>query len=144
MSEKNDKRKSVAGRAAVPGIVAVLIIALLGGGRDRLSSFFPGGGEPAQEAQDVEETVVEASEDRIGGDVTLRLDKTSVYLNEEALVYEEGNLEDLQNVLKEHLEDLLVDDTVLSFDYDDGDYNTYQAVQEVLEQMAVEAVEIHH
>ena len=144
MSEKNDKRKSVAGRAAVPGIVAVLIIALLGGGRDRLSSFLPGGGEPAQEAQDVEETVVEASEDRIGGDVTLRLDKTSVYLNEEALVYEEGNLEDLQNVLKEHLEDLLVDDTVLSFDYDDGDYNTYQAVQEVLEQMAVEAVEIHH
>ncbi len=144
MSDKNDKRKSVAGRAAVPGIVAVLIIALLGGGRDRLSSFLPGGGEPAQEAQDVEETVVEASEDRIGGDVTLRLDKTSVYLNEEALVYEEGNLEDLQNVLKEHLEDLLVDDTVLSFDYDDGDYNTYQAVQEVLEQMAVEAVEIHH
>lgn len=137
MSNSNNKKSAVS-RAAVPGIAAILLMALIGSNSDRIGTLFTGGGN------ETTDTVVEASQDRLGGDVTLRLDQTTVYLNEEALVYEEGNLEDLQDVLKEHLESLMTDGVVLSIDYDDGDYNTYQAVKEALDQMAVEAVEIHH
>ncbi len=142
MSDKgtrNDKQgrgsgtgKTVAGVAVIAAIVAFFSV---NGGQNILS----GGGSGSQDQnQSAAQETVAAEED-----IQIQIDTTDVYVNGEKIEYTAGDTEGLKKAFKIKIEELLTDNSSVYIEYENGDYNTYQAVQEVLDDMSIETIQVH-
>ena len=142
MSDKgtrNDKQgrgsgtgKAVAGVAVIAAIVAFFSV---NGGQNILS----GGGSGSQDQnQSAAQEIVAAEED-----IQIQIDTTDVYVNGEKIEYTAGDTESLKKAFKKKIEELLTDNSSVYIEYENGDYNTYQAVQEVLDDMSIETIQVH-
>ena len=142
MSDKgtrNDKQgrgsgtgKAVAGVAVIAAIVAFFSV---NGGQNILS----GGGSGSQDQnQSAAQETVAAEED-----IQIQIDTTDVYVNGEKIEYTAGDTEGLKKAFKIKIEELLTDNSSVYIEYANGDYNTYQAVQEVLDDMSIETIQVH-
>ena len=142
MSDKgtrNDKQgrgsgtgKAVAGVDVIAAIVAFFSV---NGGQNILS----GGGSGSQDQnQSAAQETVAAEED-----IQIQIDTTDVYVNGEKIEYTAGDTESLKKAFKKKIEELLTDNSSVYIEYENGDYNTYQAVQEVLDDMSIETIQVH-
>ena len=141
MSDKgtrNDKQgrgsgtgKAVAGVAVIAAIVAFFSV---NGGQNILS----GGGSGSQEQDQgaVQESTV------VQEDIQIQIDTTDVYVNGEKIEYTAGDTESLKKAFKKKIEELLTDNSSVYIEYENGDYNTYQAVQQVLDDMSIETIQV--
>ena len=50
--------------------------------------------------------------------------------------------ESLKKAFKKKIEELLTDNSSVYIEYENGDYNTYQAVQQVLDDMSIETIQV--
>ena len=141
MSDKgtrNDKQgrgsgtgKAVAGVAVIAAIVAFFSV---NGGQNILS----GGGSGSQDQnQSAAQETVAAEED-----IQIQIDTTDVYVNGEKIEYTAGDTESLKKAFKKKIEELLTDNSSVYIEYENGDYNTYQAVQQVLDDMSIETIQV--
>ena len=141
MSDKgtrNDKQgrgsgtgKAVAGVAVIAAIVAFFSV---NGGQNILS----GGGSGSQDQnQSAAQETVAAEED-----IQIQIDTTDVYVNGEKIEYTAGDTESLKKAFQKKIEELLTDNSSVYIEYENGDYNTYQAVQEVLDDMSIETIQV--
>ena len=123
--------KAAAGVAVIAAIVAFFSI---NGGQNILS----GGGSGSQEQDQSalqESTVVQE-------DIQIQIDTTDVYVNGEKIEYTAGDTESLKKAFKKKIEELLTDNSSVYIEYENGDYNTYQAVQQVLDDMSIETIQV--
>lgn len=142
MSDKgtrNDKQgrgsgtgKAVAGVAVIAAIVAFFSV---NGGQNILSG--GGSGSQEQDQSAVQESTV------VQEDIQIQIDTTDVYVNGEKIEYTAGDTEGLKKAFKIKIEELLTDNSSVYIEYENGDYNTYQAVQEVLDDMSIETIQVH-
>ncbi len=124
--------KAVAGVAVIAAIVAFFSV---NGGQNILS----GGGSGSQDQnQSVAQETVAPEED-----IQIQIDTTDVYVNGEKIEYTAGDTEGLKKAFKTKIEELLTDNSSVYIEYENGDYNTYQAVQEVLDDMSIETIQVH-
>ena len=124
--------KAVAGVAVIAAIIAFFSV---NGGQNILS----GGGSGSQDQnQSAAQETVAAEED-----IQIQIDTTDVYVNGEKIEYTAGDTEGLKKAFKIKIEELLTDNSSVYIEYENGDYNTYQAVQEVLDDMSIETIQVH-
>ena len=141
MSDKgtrNDKQgrgsgtgKAVAGVAVIAAIVAFFSV---NGGQNILSG--GGSGSQEQDQSAVQESTV------VQEDIQIQIDTTDVYVNGEKIEYTAGDTEGLKKAFKIKIEELLTDNSSVYIEYENGDYNTYQAVQQVLDDMSIETIQV--
>ena len=123
--------KAVAGVAVIAAIVAFFSV---NGGQNILS----GGGSGSQDQnQSAAQETVAAEED-----IQIQIDTTDVYVNGEKIEYTAGDTEGLKKAFKIKIEELLTDNSSVYIEYENGDYNTYQAVQQVLDDMSIETIQV--
>ena len=141
MSEKgthSDKqgKGSNAGKAAAGVAVIAAIIAFfsINGGQNILSG--GGSGSQEQDQSAVQESTV------VQEDIQIQIDTTDVYVNGEKIEYTAGDTEGLKKAFKIKIEELLTDNSSVYIEYENGDYNTYQAVQQVLDDMSIETIQV--
>ena len=141
MSEKgthSDKqgKGSNAGKAAAGVAVIAAIIAFfsINGGQNILSG--GGSGSQEQDQSAVQESTV------VQEDIQIQIDTTDVYVNGEKIEYTAGDTESLKKAFKKKIEELLTDNSSVYIEYENGDYNTYQAVQQVLDDMSIETIQV--
>ena len=132
----NQKKPSNTGKVAVGAAVVAAIVAFfsINGGQNILS----GGGSGSQDQEQgvvQESTVVEE-------DIQIQIDTTDVFVNGEKIEYTAGDTESLKKAFKKKIEELLTDNSTVYIEYENGDYNTYQAVQEVLDDMSIEVIQV--
>jgi hypothetical protein len=124
--------KAAAGVAVIAAIVAFFSI---NGGQNILSG--GGSGSQEQDQSAVQESTV------VQEDIQIQIDTTDVYVNGEKIEYTAGDTEGLKKAFKIKIEELLTDNSSVYIEYENGDYNTYQAVQEVLDDMSIETIQVH-
>ena len=141
MSDKgphSDKqgRGSNAGKAAAGVAVIAAIVAFfsINGGQNILSG--GGSGSQEQDQSAVQESTV------VQEDIQIQIDTTDVYVNGEKIEYTAGDTESLKKAFKKKIEELLTDNSSVYIEYENGDYNTYQAVQQVLDDMSIETIQV--
>ena len=141
MSDKgqhSDKRGkgSNAGKAAAGVAVIAAIVAFfsINGGQNILSG--GGSGSQEQDQSAVQESTV------VQEDIQIQIDTTDVYVNGEKIEYTAGDTESLKKAFKKKIEELLTDNSSVYIEYENGDYNTYQAVQQVLDDMSIETSQV--
>ena len=141
MSDKgthNDKqgKGSNAGKAAAGVAVIAAIVAFfsINGGQNILSG--GGSGSQEQDQSAVQESTV------VQEDIQIQIDTTDVYVNGEKIEYTAGDTESLKKAFKKKIEELLTDNSSVYIEYENGDYNTYQAVQQVLDDMSIETIQV--
>lgn len=123
--------KAAAGVAVIAAIVAFFSI---NGGQNILS----GGGSGSQDQnQSAAQETVAAEED-----IQIQIDTTDVYVNGEKIEYTAGDTESLKKAFKKKIEELLTDNSSVYIEYENGDYNTYKAVQQVLDDMSIETIQV--
>ena len=123
--------KAAAGVAVIAAIVAFFSI---NGGQNILSG--GGSGSQEQDQSAVQESTV------VQEDIQIQIDTTDVYVNGEKIEYTAGDTEGLKKAFKIKIEELLTDNSSVYIEYENGDYNTYQAVQEVLDDMSIETIQV--
>ena len=123
--------KAAAGVAVIAAIVAFFSI---NGGQNILSG--GGSGSQEQDQSAVQESTV------VQEDIQIQIDTTDVYVNGEKIEYTAGDTESLKKALKKKIEELLTDNSSVYIEYENGDYNTYQAVQQVLDDMSIETIQV--
>ena len=124
--------KAAAGVAVIAAIVAFFSI---NGGQNILSG--GGSGSQEQDQSAVQESTV------VQEDIQIQIDTTDVYVNGEKIEYTAGDTEGLKKAFKIKIEELLTDNSSVYIEYENGDYNTYQAVQQVLDDMSIETIQVH-
>ena len=135
-SDKQGKGSGT-GKAAVGVAVIAAIVAFfsVNGGQNILS----GGGSGSQDQnQSVAQETVAHEED-----IQIQIDTTDVYVNGGKIEYTAGDTEGLKKAFKIKIEELLTDNSSVYIEYENGDYKTYQAVQEVLDDMSIETIQVH-
>jgi hypothetical protein len=95
-----------------------------------------GGGSQEQDQSAVQESTV------VQEDIQIQIDTTDVYVNGEKIEYTAGDTESLKKAFKKKIEELLTDNSSVYIEYENGDYNTYQAVQQVLDDMSIETIQV--
>ena len=123
--------KAAAGVAVIAAIVAFFSI---NGGQNILSG--GGSGSQEQDQSAVQESTV------VQEDIQIQIDTTDVYVNGEKIEYTAGDTESLKKAFKKKIEELLTDNSSVYIEYENGDYNTYQAVQQVLDDMSIETIQV--
>ena len=123
--------KAAAGVAVIAAIVAFFSI---NGGQNILSG--GGSGSQEQDQSAVQESTV------VQEDIQIQIDTTDVYVNGEKIEYTAGDTEGLKKAFKIKIEELLTDNSSVYIEYENGDYNTYQAVQQVLDDMSIETIQV--
>lgn len=123
--------KTAAGVAVIAAIVAFFSI---NGGQNILSG--GGSGSQEQDQSAVQESTV------VQEDIQIQIDTTDVYVNGEKIEYTAGDTESLKKAFKKKIEELLTDNSSVYIEYENGDYNTYQAVQQVLDDMSIETIQV--
>ena len=134
-SDKQGKGSN-AGKAAAGVAVIAAIIAFfsINGGQNILSG--GGSGSQEQDQSAVQESTV------VQEDIQIQIDTTDVYVNGEKIEYTAGDTEGLKKAFKIKIEELLTDNSSVYIEYENGDYNTYQAVQQVLDDMSIETIQV--
>ena len=134
-SDKQGKGSN-AGKAAAGVAVIAAIIAFfsINGGQNILSG--GGSGSQEQDQSAVQESTV------VQEDIQIQIDTTDVYVNGEKIEYTAGDTESLKKAFKKKIEELLTDNSSVYIEYENGDYNTYQAVQQVLDDMSIETIQV--
>ena len=123
--------KAAAGVAVIAAIVAFFSI---NGGQKSLCG--GGSGSQEQDQSAVQESTV------VQEDIQIQIDTTDVYVNGEKIEYTAGDTESLKKAFKKKIEELLTDNSSVYIEYENGDYNTYQAVQQVLDDMSIETIQV--